>query len=52
MHLRRDNFSYKKVGWAGFFAHHQGALRWAEKIAHPTSDKLSRVKFVAKICIK
>ena len=28
-----------------------GALRWAEKIAHPTSDKLSRVKFVAQFLI-
>ena len=46
--LKRGKYSCKKVGWAVFLPTIKAASRWAEKIAHPTVYKLSRLKVVAK----
>ena len=51
-HLRWDNSSCKKVGWATLFCppsrpHHGGQ----KSVAHPTSYKLSRLNFMADLSL-
>ncbi len=42
--LKRDSSLVKQVGWAVFLPTIKAEPRWAEKIAHPTSYKLTRLK--------